>query len=117
MCHRDIGEADVLFKKRSRTAGRYLSNSFAVDENILVIAGDATLSHFKTNQLAFDAFLLLLREGFATNKVAFIEFANPTEIRFEQGGGFVDVVAVERHARFESQRVASGEAAGKYACW
>src|ERR1041384_2289016 len=84
---RNVRETDVLFQKRSRTAGRYLSYSLPVNEHVLMIAGDATFSHFKTDQFAFDAFLLLPREGFATNEVVLIEFANPTEIRFEQGGG------------------------------
>src|SRR5215213_2934822 len=98
----DVRKADILFQKWRRTTGRYLSNSFAIDDYVLVIARDAALCHFKTDQLALHAFLFLLRECFATGEVAVIQFANPTEVCFEQRGRIVDVVAVKRHACFES---------------
>jgi hypothetical protein len=69
----------------------------------------------QTDQLALHAFFFLTRERFATDEVAFIRVCKSSRGSLRAASSFVDLVAVERHARFEPQRVARGEAARKHA--
>src|ERR1051326_4921701 len=112
---RNVSEADVLLEKRRRTARRYFTNALVVDDYFLIVARDAAVRDFKPNQLSFHALGFLLGQGFAADEVAFIEFTNPAEVCFEQRGGFVDLVAVERESGFEPERVAGSETAGQHA--
>jgi hypothetical protein len=86
-----------------------------VDHHVLVIASDAALGNFEPDQFSFHAPGFLLGQHFAAGEIAFVEFTNPTEVRFVQRGGFVDIVSVKRHSRFEAERVACGKPAGKHA--
>lgn len=80
-----------------------------------MIASDAALGNFEPDQFTLHALGFLLGQRFAAGEIAFVEFTDPTEVRFVQRGGFVDVVSVERHTRFEAQRVARRETAGQHA--
>src|SRR5215213_5276613 len=111
MLHRHVRQSNILLQKRRRTTRCYMSNSLAVNEDLLVIASNATLCHLEAHELALHAFLFLTRQRFAAGEVALIQFAYPSEIRFEQCGGVVDVVAVERHSGFESQSITRCQAA------
>src|SRR6185503_5155064 len=105
-----------LFKERRRASRRHCSNTLTGNDHVLMIACDATLNYFKSGELALYALRFLTRKGFTTDEVAFIQFADPTETGFEQRCAFIELVAVERHARFESKCVPSGEATRQHAC-
>src|SRR5215467_7307241 len=63
---RQICHADVFLQERPRTAGCYLACPPAVDEGLLIIAGDASIGDFKSHEFPTDAFLFLLRQSVAT---------------------------------------------------
>src|SRR6185503_6673772 len=94
-----------------------MSNALAINEDFLVIACNTAISYLEADEFALHAFFFLACERLAPGEVAFIQLAYPTEVRFEQRRGLVDVVAVERHARFESQSVARGQTTRQHACW
>ena len=48
-------------------------------------------------------------------KITFVEFANPAEVGFEQGGRLVDLVTIQAHSRFQPQGVARGQTTGQHA--
>src|SRR6185295_6005649 len=108
----NVGHADILFQIRRRTSRGYSTDALAIDYYFLIIAGDASLSYFKSNQPFANAGFFLLRQGLATDKVALVQFADPTEVRFQQRCVFIDLVPVKRHAGFKAKRVAGREAAG-----
>src|SRR6185295_14151393 len=53
-------------------------------------------------------------QSVATDEVAFVQFANPTEVRFQQRCVFIDLVTIKRQAGFEAKCIASSETAGKH---
>src|SRR5829696_7597350 len=110
--HRHVCEANILFEKRSRTAGRYLSNSLTFYDNFLIVARNTAFSHLETGELALHATFFLTCQRFAADEVALIQLANPSEIRLKESSGFVNLVTVQSHSRFESQRIAGSESTG-----
>ncbi len=75
-----------FFRERRRTARSDFANSLAVDHNVLIVACDPAFRHFKADQLALHAGFFLLCQRVASNEVAFIQFADPAEVCFEQRG-------------------------------
>ncbi len=79
----------------------------------VAVAGDAAVRHLEPDEPARHARGLLRRERLAAEEVALVHLHDPAEVRLERGDGVVDVVAVERHLRLETQRVPRAEAAGR----
>ena len=75
------------------------------------MARDPALDHFEARQFSLRPFGLLTLEDVASHEIAFFELDDPGEVGFQRGGGVIDVVAIERHLRFEAERVARAEAA------
>src|SRR5436190_1780583 len=107
-----ITESDVLVQGRRRTAAGHPARGRAVQVYFIAIPANASAAHFKTSQLAFDAFSLLPGQRLSPDERALVHFDDPGEIGLERRDGRVDFVAVERHLRLETQRVASAQAAG-----
>src|SRR5262245_8549774 len=113
--NRQVSQADVLFQIRRVTARSDHAGLSIVDEYRIVVAGDAFIGHFKTDELALQSFFFLSGEAIAPNEIALVQFANPAKVGFEHGRRAVNVVAVERHLGFEPERVARRQAAGQNA--
>ncbi len=75
----------------------------------VLIAGDAPVDHLESDQQSRHARATLLQEDVAADEIALVELADPGEVRLQDRGRVVDVVAVERHFGFEPQRVARCE--------
>src|SRR5262249_18781409 len=88
-----------------------------VYEYRVVVAGDAFIGHFETDELARQSFFFLLKEAITPYEIAFVQFANPAQVRFKHGCRAVNVVAIERHLGFEPESVARRQAAGQNAVW
>ena len=55
----------------------------------------------KPTRRRFELLLLSVSQARTTNEIAFVQFADPTEISFQQRCGFVDLVTVESHGSFK----------------
>src|SRR5436305_7962455 len=80
-------------------------------DDLIAVAADSAIDHLESDELPARPFRLLALQDVAAVKVALVDFHDPPEVGFERRGGLVDVVAVERHLRFQAQRVARAEAA------
>src|SRR5262249_21951671 len=107
-----ITHADVLTARGPRRAAGDPAGGRAIEIHFVAIASDAAAAHFESNELALDAGFFLLDERITPVEVALIEFDDPTEAGFERRDRRVDFVAVERHRRFQTQRVARAQSAG-----
>src|SRR5829696_8477648 len=110
--NRHVCEANILFKKRSRTARGHFSDSLTFYDNFMIVAGDTAFSHLETGELALHATFFLTCQRFAADEVALIKLANPSKIRLKESSGLVNLVTVQSHSRFESQRIAGSESTG-----
>src|SRR6186997_2158573 len=52
----NVGETDILLQKRRRTAGGYFPDTLVADHDSLIVAGNAAIRHFETDQSSFYAF-------------------------------------------------------------
>src|ERR1043165_1395153 len=111
--NRHVGHADVLLQVRRGAARSDVTDALAIDVNVLAVARDAALRDLEADELAADALLLLACERVAPREVAFAELGNPAEVGFQKRRLFGDLVAVERHACFEAERVARGQPRGQ----
>ena len=94
-----------------RAAGDYTDFLPAVDDRIAVPA-DAPIDHFEADQLPPRPLGLLPLQNFAAHEIAFLQLHDPAEVRLQRRRGMIDVIAVQRHFRLETQGVARAEAAG-----
>src|SRR5882672_6496183 len=83
--NRQVSQADVLFQIRRETARRDHAGLPVVDEYRIVVAGDAFISHLKTDELARQSFFFLLKEAVTPDEIALLQFANPAQVGFEHG--------------------------------
>src|SRR5205807_522928 len=81
----------------------------AVNPDGIAVAGNASVGHFKSCQLLPGPALLLLDQRVSSDKISFVEPANPAQTSLEQGCFFVEFVAVKRVRRLEAQRVSRSE--------
>ena len=72
-------------------------------------ARDASAGHLEADELALQSGLLDRDEGLLAHEHRFIELRAPAEASPERVRRLVDVVAVEREARLETQGIASAE--------
>src|SRR5262249_33845936 len=75
------------------------------------VPADPAIHHLEAYELARDAGPLLRGERVAPQEIALAHLDDPAEVRFPGRDRIVDVVAVERHLRFEPQRVARAQPA------
>src|SRR5438067_2345431 len=94
---RNVGHADVLLKIRRGAARRDVADTLAADVNAMTVARDAALHHLEADELAPDALLLLTLQSLAPREVAFVQFANPAEVGFQERSLFRYLMAVESH--------------------
>jgi hypothetical protein len=76
------------------------------------VPGDAAAGHLEADHLARGARGLAREQRLAADEVALLELDRPAEPGLERVGGLVDLVAVEREARLEPERVAGAEPDG-----
>src|SRR6516225_5924693 len=89
-----INKADVFLQgNRWRSAGN-LTNLATMHKGWIVIACNILSEHFKANQASFQSVLFLLKQCFTAYEVRLFKLYDPTETRFKQGRGSIDVVTV-----------------------
>src|ERR1700761_266371 len=107
-------QGDVLLQKGRRRAGGYGADFLPVRRKYgVTIPGDAALAHLQTNELAFWA--AGSADGLkriAADEVTLVELRVAVKMGFEDVDVVRDFVLVERHGRFEAQRIARAKAAG-----
>src|ERR1043165_2347348 len=110
---RHVGHADVLLQVRRGAARSDVTDALTIDVNVLAVARNAALRDLEADELAAHAFFFLPGERVAPRKVALAELGNPAEVGFQKRRLFGDLVAVERHACFEAERVARCQTCGQ----
>src|SRR5215475_11122683 len=83
--NRQVSQADVLFQIRRETARRDHTGLTIVDKYRVVVAGDAFIGHFKTDEFASQSLFFLPKETVTPYEIALFEFANPAQVGFEHG--------------------------------
>ena len=76
----------------------------------MALSRDPPVHHLEADEFPRNTFLFLPRQDLVAKEIAFVELDHPTQVSFEYGVLFVDVVSIERHFCFEPQRVASPQA-------
>ena len=111
---RHAGQADRTLERRRKRATRDLAFAHAGNDDFLVRTQHGALFDQQADEFARGAAGLLRSQGAAADEIAILRFPGdrPAEPRFQRRRGFVHVVAVQIHARFEAQRVARAEPAG-----
>src|ERR1700735_287357 len=108
-------QGDVLLQKGRRRAGGYGADFLPVRRKYgVTVPGDAALSHLQTDELAFWA--AGSADGLkrvAADEVTLVELGIAVEMGFEDVDLVRDFMVVERHRRFEAQRVGGAGAAGQ----
>src|SRR5439155_9001880 len=106
-----IAEPDALANGRAGASARADADlvSLAVAQRVSV-ARHPSADHLEADQLSRQRLLPNRVERLPADEVPLVEFGDPAEPRLERICGLVDVVAVEREARFEAERVARAEA-------
>src|SRR5262249_9666651 len=84
----------------------------AVDLDFVAVAPDAAPAHFKTDPLAGNSLLFLLDERVAADETASVEFHDPGEIGFPGRDRRIYLMSVERHLRFEPERISRPQTRG-----
>src|SRR6266498_432167 len=113
---RNVSHPDILFQIGRRTSRSNFAEALAIDHHVLSVARDSWFGNFKAHQPLPHAFCFLFCQRFAADEIAFVQFADPAEVRFQQSSCFIDLMAVKRHACLEPKGVACCEATGKDAC-
>src|SRR5437660_5888881 len=111
VCH-----PDILFQVGGRASRSNFTDRRAIDYHCLSVARNPSFCHFKSHQPAFHSFFFLFRKFVAADEVAFVELGDPAEIGFEERSGFVDLMAIKRHARLQPESIASCQTAGQDSC-
>src|SRR5688572_16299495 len=106
-----VSESNILLQVGCRTSGRDLTNTLTVDDNILFVTCDTALVYFKPGQFLFHSRLLLIGERISSDKVTFIQLADPPKVGFQQCCALRKFVPVERQAGFKPQRISGSESA------
>src|ERR1700722_12169880 len=108
-------QGDVLLQKWRRRAGGYGADFLPIRRKYgVTVPGDAALGHLQTDELAFwAAGSANGLKRVAADEVTLVELGIAIEMGFEDVDLVRDFVVVERHRRFEAQRVARAEAAGQ----
>src|SRR5207244_3648035 len=68
----------------------------------------------EADELAARALRFLALEDVASHEITLVKFHDPAKVGFERRGGVVDVISVERHLRFETQRVSGPQTAWRH---
>ena len=85
------------------------------DSQAYFAARDGAVDHDKAHQLALDAAFLLRSQCLVTDERGLLPADNPAEVGLQHRCGVVDVVTVQTHGRFQTQRVARSQSAGDQA--
>src|SRR5262247_3232772 len=81
--NRQIRQADVSFQIRRVTARSDHAGLTIVDEYKVVVAGDAFIGHFETDEFARQPLFFLLKESITPDEIALVQFTNPAQVGFE----------------------------------
>src|SRR5213075_1688625 len=82
----------------------------AIEVHVVPVASDRAIEHLESDQLSRRALGFLTLQHIEPEKLLLLPSDNPSEVGFDDGGGFVHVVAVETHRGFETKRVTCAEA-------
>src|SRR6185295_10471692 len=96
-----ISHANVLLEKWCRAAGSNAAEVLSLNENVLAVASNSSIAHFKSDQLLPDAFFLLFCQWFPPDEITSIQFGDPTQIGFQQSRGLINLMTIQAHAGFE----------------
>ena len=100
-----IRKADIFLQRDGRCSTRDVTGLPSMDKYGIVVSRDIFSNHLKTDEPVLYSLLFLPQQRIAANKVRFFQFHYPSQSRFEQCGGSIHVVAVEKVLGFESKRV------------
>src|SRR5208283_2095897 len=109
---RNISQRNILLQERRwRSAGDITNLASAFVENLVSVAGDASIDHFEPNQRFLHALRFRLFEGGAADKVGLLHLAETIQSGLPHIDRVRDFVSVERQTTFKPQRVARTQAA------
>src|SRR5208282_1960197 len=107
-----ISQRNILLQERRwRSAGDITNLASAFVENLVTVAGDASIDHFEPNQRFLHALRFRLFEGGAADKVGLLHLAETIQSGLPHIDRVRDFVSVERQTTFKPQRVARTQAA------
>src|SRR5690606_35600728 len=107
---RDVCHADTLPRGRADDAARHDTARLTVDAHAVAVPREAALLHHEADAFLPAAAPLQLRERAPADEVALVELDDPAEARLERRVVLVEVVAVQRVAHLEAERVTGAEA-------
>ena len=104
-------QPDILVERRRKRAAGHKADFPAVDTDVdnATVARPTAPSISEPDRLPWNAGLFLRGQFVAADKVALVELDRPAETGLERCDVVVELVAIERHAGFEPQRVARAE--------
>src|SRR6266566_2552976 len=105
---RDVRQGDVLFDRRSVGAAGHATDDRPAVRDLVAMASHAAIDD-EPGDLPVRSRGLLRGDHVAPGE-RFVELAGPAEAGLDRVGGLIDVVAVEREASLQAERVARAEA-------
>src|ERR1700674_131081 len=104
-----VRHPDVVAEREGDVSRRHGADLLAIADHAVAVAGDAAVQHLETHQPPRESLLAGLQDGVTPHEIL-VEVEGPIQPCFERIGIGIHVVAVEAHARLQSQRVASAQA-------
>src|ERR1700674_1425752 len=104
-----VRHPDVVTKGEGDVSRRHGPDLLAIADHAVAVTGDAAVQHLETHQPPRESLLAGLQDGVTPHEIL-VEVEGPIQPCLERIGVGIHVVAVEAHARLQSQRVASAQA-------
>src|SRR3990170_8596648 len=111
MLCRQIGHRDPLTQRRGGGPAGHHPHFAPIDHDRVAMAGDRLVAPQQADQPATRPNLLHRRERGAADELPPLHLHDATKVGLVRVDRSVELVAVQRHARLEPQRIATAEAA------
>src|SRR6185436_19202488 len=108
---RQVRHADRLLQIRRLRAARHHAHPGVAEIRVVSLPGDAAIDHLEAHEFPRNTFGFLLAQRLGADEIGLLPADDPSEIGLERGRRLIDVVAMEPHRRFETQRVSRAQAA------